>query len=809
MRLASVVAVLALLWAGAAAAQHVPQTILVDGVNDFNVANQVEDDSNDTQGGFCSPPGQPMDIGAVYMTNDSNNLYIGFTYNKRCFGSNNLGIAIDVGSVGGGTTDPWSRKIAWNNVPFKPDFVAYAVCDNNWQDLRQWNGSSWVSLSAGTNALGWSQNSGFEEVAFPLTTLGVTPGTVLHVEWWMTQEGVNKGPLDAVRSDDVQLSTPSGTTWEVPTPVEMSSMYSYTVLNVIDTTPPVVNLAVVADWDANDDGHLEVTSTKVDVTFNEPVDSVTGQVPTNYVVTRGGSPYTVSSAVRDPGNLALVHLTLSAAIGAHSTFYKVLVQNVKDQANNTIVNNGTTNVREFFIRQVRYEGDMTYYLRSHGAAPDTFTVEGGAFPITWSLCDNAFLADGDVDSVYTGEIAFSVPKNPVTGEAIQTVDWKFVHDCDTYETIGNRLYTINATEGALDTIQVYWDNNAPENFTTHPIDVVYQVDANSRNPGVSDEVAVAGNQSPLSFTLPSSFVLVDDGSGQDQVPGDGIYTIVVRFPTNTFKNVEYKYTYNDEFECSMQGNRSIYLNDALYDTLNGTNGPLLFPVDVLDRCTVTRQAVKVIFSVDMAGYISAKVPQVALNGSVLPLNFDYPPLPTSIMKDDGVAPDQTAGDLIYTLAVTFPDSSAYNVEYKYMLDGTYECNGKANRSLGLDDVNHSVSNPMILDLADYNKCGDLVGVPEGRVAPPSLVVEQNVPNPFNPLTTIRFAVEKTQRVSLRVFGPGGRLVSTLVDRDLEAGTYTVRWDGRDAAGKAVPSGVYFYEVSAAGEREARRMVLLK
>ena len=802
MRLAAILAALLL---AAPAAGHVPQTILVDGVNDFSASNQVEDDSNDTQGGFCTPPGQPMDIGIVYMTNDANNLYIGFTYNKRCFTGNNLGVAIDVGTAGGGTTDPFGRKIAWTNVPFKPDFVAYSVVDNGYQALYQWSGTLWNTVTAGNNVLGWVNNSGFEEVALSLVTLGATPGTVLHLEWWMTQEGTSKGPLDAVRSDDVQLSTTEGTTFDVTVPVEMTAMYSYTVLNVVDTVPPVLSSACVGDWDINDDGVLETSSTKVDVRFNEPVQLASSQTASNYTVTRGATTFTVSSAVRDPIQTELVHLTLSSVVGADAAFTRVRVQNVRDVTNNIIVNNGTTNVREFFIKRLRFEGNMKFYMRSHGEAPDTFTVEGSYFPVSWDLCDNARLSDANADSIYTGEISFCVPKNAQSGQAIQTLEWKFVHACGTYESIGNRLYTMNAADGPLDTLAVYWDDNAPENFTSHAIDVVFVVDANAFNPGAGDVVALAGNQPPLSFDLPSAFPLADDGAGFDDVADDGIYTRKVRFAASTFKTVDFKYTFNEVFECTGQGNRNVWLNDAAFDTVGGPLGPIVLPVGALDRCTVTSHAVKVVFKVDMNHFVPPGS-VVALNGSALPLTFDIPPLVASRMKDDGVAPDQTAGDKIYTLAATFPDSTALNVEYKYVLDDQYECSGQANRTFGIDDVNYSVAIPQVLAL-DYFDCR-FVGVGDAT-APPVVSLEQNAPNPFNPLTTIRFAVEARGAVALRVYGPGGRLVATLVDGPMERGSYSVMWDGRDNTGQAVPSGVYFYEITAGDVRSARRMVLLK
>jgi len=90
-----------------------------------------------------------------------------------------------------------------------------------------------------------------------------------------------------------------------------------------------------------------------------------------------------------------------------------------------------------------------------------------------------------------------------------------------------------------------------------------------------------------------------------------------------------------------------------------------------------------------------------------------------------------------------------------------------------------------------------------------VVLEQNNPNPFNPKTTIRFALGSTGDVSLRVFDVKGRLITTLADRRFEAGSHVLTWDGRSADGRAVPSGIYHYVLQTAAGREARSMVLLK
>ncbi|MGD8395624.1 MAG: PKD domain-containing protein [Candidatus Eiseniibacteriota bacterium] len=102
-----------------------------------------------------------------------------------------------------------------------------------------------------------------------------------------------------------------------------------------------------------------------------------------------------------------------------------------------------------------------------------------------------------------------------------------------------------------------------------------------------------------------------------------------------------------------------------------------------------------------------------------------------------------------------------------------------------------------------------VPVTVARVLPRRLVLHQNTPNPFNPSSTIRFELPAAGRVTLRVYDGSGRLIRTLVDAELARDVHRVTWDGRDAGGHAVGSGLYLYRLEAAGRVLQRKMVLLR
>ena len=84
------------------------------------------------------------------------------------------------------------------------------------------------------------------------------------------------------------------------------------------------------------------------------------------------------------------------------------------------------------------------------------------------------------------------------------------------------------------------------------------------------------------------------------------------------------------------------------------------------------------------------------------------------------------------------------------------------------------------------------------------------PNPFNPMTTIKFNLPKTSRVDLQVFDMRGHLVRTLVSGEtLESGVQQVLWNGKNNAGMDASSGVYFYQVQADGLQQTNRMTLMR
>jgi hypothetical protein len=88
-------------------------------------------------------------------------------------------------------------------------------------------------------------------------------------------------------------------------------------------------------------------------------------------------------------------------------------------------------------------------------------------------------------------------------------------------------------------------------------------------------------------------------------------------------------------------------------------------------------------------------------------------------------------------------------------------------------------------------------------------LEQNVPNPFNPSTTIRYTLDAPGRAVIDIFDASGAVVTRLDEGVQPAGAHAATWNGRDAGGRSVASGVYFYRLDGMPGNDARKMVLLK
>jgi len=148
----------------------------------------------------------------------------------------------------------------------------------------------------------------------------------------------------------------------------------------------------------------------------------------------------------------------------------------------------------------------------------------------------------------------------------------------------------------------------------------------------------------------------------------------------------------------------------------------------------------------------------------------------------------TEGDIMINIPGLDEAVQGFRVFYRCAVDPTYDC---------------PLENPALAGLEDDQTRSD------GMVAA-GFKLQQNVPNPFNPVTEVAFQVpDGGANMSLRIYDVSGRLVRTLVDGYQPSGAGSVSWDGTNDAGAKVASGMYTYRLTAPTYTESKKMLLLK
>ena len=157
----------------------------------------------------------------------------------------------------------------------------------------------------------------------------------------------------------------------------------------------------------------------------------------------------------------------------------------------------------------------------------------------------------------------------------------------------------------------------------------------------------------------------------------------------------------------------------------------------------------------------------------------------------------------------FGDSYMYSVMvYSNEVDGedlTFKYYDKSNDEVVEYTETIEFTNNMVI--GDGFKTYSLNSI--ARPAPEEYILSDAYPNPFNPTTTLSFSVPTEGKINLSIYDMTGRLVNTLVNGHMEQGYYQVTWDGVDATGNAVASGMYIYALQGEGISITKKMVLMK
>jgi len=233
-------------------------------------------------------------------------------------------------------------------------------------------------------------------------------------------------------------------------------------------------------------------------------------------------------------------------------------------------------------------------------------------------------------------------------------------------------------------------------------------------------------------------------------------------------------------------------------------------------------------SVSAAGYFPAEAETVTVttDRTQPDVNFTLEacPVPANLTASDSL------GDRIEITwdAVTHPDFTGYNIYRSQWSNGAFaRLNTEPLTNTQFTDtslpdsavywyyvtaayVNGGWSDESAASVKDAGSYYNITGIGGDEAAAPArFFLAQNYPNPFNPSTSISYGLPSDSHVKLEVFNLLGQKVRTLIDGPQNAGYKTVVWDGRDAFGKSVASGVYFYRLNAGEHQDTRKMLMVK
>jgi hypothetical protein len=339
------------------------------------------------------------------------------------------------------------------------------------------------------------------------------------------------------------------------------------------TSAPAVVISSSIDGDGTD-------PSKVKVKFSKAVEETSAETPGNYSIV-GSSRASVVTATRDDSDNSLVHLELDSGL-AEGSDYTVTVTGVVDTDMQPI--DPTQNTACFYLHKVIFQVKMDLY---DGGPFTTVHIQGDTPPLTWGQCEGAQLVDdGTGDDVASGDLMYTATEYFSTGYACggaaDTVDvkYKYIVDCTDWEgdfDFGH--YVTLYPEDASYTLEVWWEDNAPGDYIGCDVGVKFTVDMTpALQTGVfdplTDTLAVYGSESPLVWAWPpdAAAIMVDDGTGDDDVAGDDVYTATLTFPTGAYRFVGYKYALRTAesdtlpngvlFECDTLPDRDLTLDDV-------------------------------------------------------------------------------------------------------------------------------------------------------------------------------------------------------------------------------------------------------
>ena len=428
-----------------------------------------------------------------------------------------------------------------------------------------------------------------------------------------------------------------------------------------------------------------------------------------------------------------------------------------------------------------------------------------------------------------------------------THSFKFVYSSSdapsgTWEDDPNRTYQVPEQDSSV--FQDYWNRQNPNvptgngkiNFT---LDMSVMARCGIYNPS-KDSVLISAGWNGWTTDAADAFL------AQNPI-NDSSYFITQTFTNEPFGAKPYKYVvkivnptgidtiWKDGYERPTHwggGNRmTLFQGDASKDTMDyydnvhpdwfipaGTNLKVKFSVDMRPAMDASKQAVPFDPAKDTLYWLSEEPAFARTQGWYRPSDGH--------MKILKMTSDN---DSIWTGTLTVKDPGFNAFEYRYEWqkgsDGSwvtepagFDAYNYRVRYAGQDAANHFPVNPWTMptdtwtndnvktdqETDPYTSYTNYTGVKKVSETPFTYNLYQNYPNPFNPTTTIKFSIQKPGTVTLKIYNILGQEVSTLINREMNTGSYSISFDA-----SRLSSGVYFYSIKSGSFVQTKKMMLLK
>jgi len=440
------------------------------------------------------------------------------------------------------------------------------------------------------------------------------------------------------------------------------------------------------------------------------------------------------------------------------------------------------------------------------AATDTLFISGGFNG--WGTTD--IMTDPNNDSIFT------ITLQPGNVGDIVEFKFRYVHNgVMNWESVSNRQYQLPAGPS----VYFAWFNNDSIFVQQYDISMTFSCNMelerlSGRFDPATDTVSVNGD---FNGWAAKTTIMTPNPLNQD------VYEATTTIRRGVGEYIEFKFWYTDNNWESVPNRKYTFTAEDIANLSASFSAS--FNDGSLDN--VINQPCKIKFTVYTEGARSAidqnpfpVVNTVHIAGSALPLQWPGGGWPNSDsirviqLYDDGTHGDAQAGDKIFSNIITFPSYTSLNVQYKYGINwGDAVNNGGGNDNEAGFAVNHELqmtkfmSSATTVDTFGVMKVStlkDVTGVKELAEIPKGFELRQNYPNPFNPTTSIIYSIPKESFVTLKVYNVLGMEVATLVNEKQQARTYKATLDASN-----LPTGIYFYKLTAGDFVNTKKMMLIK